>query len=839
MEEDDVSKTLAEVGRRLESEGKEVTQQGTYLPSALLRALDVDLVPTLTISDATAADTPAAKEGGRLPASMGRFRLDREIGRGGMGRVYEARDPELRRPVAVKCFLDPKVVTSQQLGRFVAEAQITAQLEHPNIVPIYDMGVTLEGQLYFVMRRVYGRSLREIIALLGGREDGTPAPREVDLEWSRNRLLRAFGQACHAVAYAHERGVVHRDLKPSNVMLGDFGEVLVMDWGIAKLIEPRQKRPVDRVKVGRTEWGRPIGTRGYMSPEQLLGQHADIDERSDVWSLGAILYEVITLQRAFQGRDEEITEQVLTGKVVDPRVRAVRRSVPDELAEVALKALSADPAQRYRTAGELASAVESYLEGSKRRAAAEEHTNEAAALFREYEALEQEGVHLEQLRRQHEARLAPWAPLSEKRDLLALRERLEELEAQRVDTFGLVVRGCERALEQDPANVDARSLLAQAYATRLVEAEQRRDRAQQRYYESRVLAYDNGSLSTFLKGTGTLTLDTDPSGAEVVCQRVEQRGLVWSLSQEVSLGTTPLHRLPLDMGSYRLTFRASGKRDTVYPVHITRGRSWSFGPQPIPLYSDAEIGAEFVYVPAGPCLVGGDPAAPSGLQREEIWVPGFFISVVPVTMDAYCAFINAIHEADPSEAWARVPRASATPTAGTGQYWAPPGSRGYVVPEVDEDGDRWSSSWPAASISWDDAVAYAAWRSAVSGVHFELPREIWWEKAARGVDGRAFPWGDDFDPLLCKMRRSRPGRPLPEPVGTFSMDSSIYGVRDTAGSVSEWCGDTSFDGIAELRVARGGSWHDEMGYCRLAHRHNFERWSVKFQVGFRLARPCS
>lgn len=838
MDEDDVAKTLVEVGQRLESEGKAVTV-GAYRATALLRELDIELVPTLSVAEATETTKPAGKEGIRVPSKMGRFRMEREIGRGGMGRVFEARDPELRRLVAVKCFLDPHVVTAQQLGRFVAEAQITAQLEHPNIVPVYDMGVTLEGQLYFVMRRVFGRSLREILHLIRRDvEDGTPDSEPV-CDWTRHRLLGAFVQACHAVAYAHDRGVVHRDLKPSNIMLGDFGEVLVMDWGIAKVLESRRKRPVERVKVIRTEWGRAIGTRGYMSPEQLLGQHEVVDARSDVWSLGAILYEVLTLERAFQGRDEEITEQVLTGKVIDPRERSLHNAVPDELSEVVLQALSPEPEERFRTAAELALAVEAYMEGSKRQAAAEEHTNEAAAHFREYEALEQEQGHLGHLAGHLEVRLAPWAPLSEKGELLSLRESLHNLETQRAETFARVVRGCERALEQDPDNSDARSLLAQAYATKLVESEARRDRAQQRFYESRVRAYDNGSLVTFIKGTGSLTLHSEPSGAEVLCRPISQQGLQWILEDEVVLGQTPLDDVPLDMGSYRLVLRAPGKRDTIYPVHITRGRSWGRGEQPIPLYSDEEIGSDAVYVPAGPFLMGGELDAFGTQKREQVWVQGFFISIVPVTMEEYCAFINALHTRSPEDAWARVPRASSTPATSSRQYWARP-DRGapYVVPDVDENGDSWSRMWPAAAVSWDDAVAYAEWASSERGVALQLLPELWWEKAARGVDGRIFPWGDEFDASLCKMRQSRPGRPLPEPVRSFPTDVSIYGVHDVAGSVSEWSGDLSFDGISELRVARGGSWYDHQTYCRLPHRQNYESWNVKFQVGFRLCRSA-
>jgi serine/threonine-protein kinase len=142
------------------------------------------------------------------------------------------------------------------------------------------------------------------------------------------------------------------------------------------------------------------------------------------------------------------------------------------------------------------------------------------------------------------------------------------------------------------------------------------------------------------------------------------------------------------------------------------------------------------------------------------------------------------------------------------------------------------------AMSWSDATAFAAWVTSWMGSPTHVAPELWWEKAARGVDARFYPWGDRFDPSLCKMRSSRSGRPMPEPVGTFQTDVSVYGMRDIAGTIREWCGEASFDGIPDLRPVRGGSWHDHPRHCRLAARHDFEPWLVRSQVGFRLARPC-
>jgi len=159
-----------------------------------------------------------------------------------------------------------------------------------------------------------------------------------------------------------------------------------------------------------------------------------------------------------------------------------------------------------------------------------------------------------------------------------------------------------------------------------------------------------------------------------------------------------------------------------------------------------------------------------------------------------------------------------------------------VVPERDRDGDPWDENWPVMGISWHDAKAYVAWRSERDGVTWQLPTEAQWEKAARGVDGRIFPWGDELDPSLCAMRTSFPGRPQPRPVGMFDSDRSVYGVRDLAGGIRDWCRERSYLGDSARRPVRGGSWDSEAAYCRGAHRTGYIPTYVGSSFGFRLVR---
>jgi eukaryotic-like serine/threonine-protein kinase len=768
---------------------------------------------------------------------LGHLEALRELGRGGMGRVLEARDPQLRRVVAAKILRTHTEIDAVRLARFVAEAQITSQLEHPGIVPVHEMGFTGDGQLFFTMKKVQGDSLLEVVRKLRRGE------REARERWSRHRLLNAFVQVCNAVAYAHDRGVLHRDLKPENIMVGAFGEVLVMDWGVARLIgdttERLRSETIDRVSVQRTLDGTAIGTPGYMSPEQAMGEVGRLDARADVWSLGAILYELLTWRVAFTGPNVMARlYATLSGPPVDPRKRSPHMGIPDEIADVCMRALASEPDDRYAGAAELGRAVEDYLEGSRRREQARVHLKQVAAARLRFAELTAERRQITERLEQLERTLPPWAPRLEKSELLEARKRLVAIGAERAAAFAELVGGSEKALSQDPGNPTARSELARAYWVRLEEAEVEGDAESRRYYEERVRTWDTGEFTAVLQGTGALTLHTDPPGAEVLCRRYRTDELIWTTERPVTLGRTPLVEVPLGMGSYLLTIRSPGCREVRYPVRIGRGEHWDGGPEPVRLFPQSTVGRGFVYVPAGPFAQGGDPEAQEGLPAERATLPGFFASVFPVTMGDYLRFIDALHRDDPDVAWQRVPRQESGIKGSGSQYWERPADDAkYVVPEVDRDGDPWSARWPVFGVSWADAVAYARWRSEVRGQDCRLPTEAEWEKAARGVDGRAYPWGNDFDPTLCKMRDSRQGRANPEPVGAFPADLSPYGCRDMGGSMRDWCGDEHYDGDADRRPVRGGSWAALPRHCRTGVRGGYPSWFVSADFGFRLVRP--
>jgi eukaryotic-like serine/threonine-protein kinase len=289
--------------------------------------------------------------------------IEREIiGRGGSAVVVRAFDRDLLREVAIKV-LDPELGdVSPEVDRFAEEARINGQLEHPNIVPVYQLGIDQRGRRFLCMKFVQGVTLEEALSRLG------PSRLEPD---RLADFLQVFGKVCDAVSYAHSRGVIHRDLKPTNVMINDFGQVYVLDWGIARLRPPHAEHQGPRVQVTpdaeHSELDPPgslVGTACYMAPEQLHGKHDKLDERTDVFALGATLYQILTGQPPLTA---DIVRAIWTRKA-PPAIEAAERvggdRVPLELARIALRALSYDPTQRYASVADLKRDVESFLRGA-------------------------------------------------------------------------------------------------------------------------------------------------------------------------------------------------------------------------------------------------------------------------------------------------------------------------------------------------------------------------------------------------------------------------------------------------------------------------------------------
>jgi serine/threonine-protein kinase len=335
-------------------------------------------------------EPPILETGKPIDGSAGRYQLLGEIARGGMGAVLKGRDPELGRNLALKVLLEHHRERADLIDRFVEEAQICGQLQHPGIVPVYELGTLADRRPFFAMKLVKGQTLAMLLSRRSSAADDLP------------RFLSIFEAVCQTVTYAHARGVIHRDLKPSNVMVGSFGEVQVMDWGLAKVLpkdgppaRESEAPPIDKTMVatprGRgdselSQAGSVLGTPAYMAPEQARGETESVDRRADVFALGSILCEILTGSPAFGGASAlEIMRAAGRADTAAAIDRLARCEADDELIALARDCLAAEPKDRPADAGTVAKRLTDYLAGVQERL-------RSAELARAAEAARAEGA---------------------------------------------------------------------------------------------------------------------------------------------------------------------------------------------------------------------------------------------------------------------------------------------------------------------------------------------------------------------------------------------------------------------------------------------------------------
>jgi eukaryotic-like serine/threonine-protein kinase len=843
------------------------------------------------------------------------------LGVGGMGEVRRVLDRDLNRTMAMKVIRPELSEHPDVLARFIEEAQCSAQLQHPGIVPVHELGRLPTGENYFTMAEVRGRTFSEVIQEVHRSADAA-GWREGATGWTFRRLVDALRRACESVAYAHSRGVIHRDLKPDNIMLGAHGEVLVVDWGLAKVAanvshatNARDAAPTassldaaNHVVTARssdsaqaTRMGAVAGTPTYMPPEQARGHIDRIDARSDVYALGAVLYVVLAGRPPYQGDATAVLDQVLAGPPTAPgRVARGASSVlfghggtaldrsdaanpaapsnpaplampvsphlPAELVAVCNQAMAREPADRFRDAGELASQLADWLDGAHRKEQALQVVRRAIALRPDIAALRAGAAALQVEAAALLEGVSPWQAESDKRPGWAKQDQAERMLAEGDSLDLKVEQGLHGALRIDADLVEAHAALAERHLATHLEAELARDNRGAHRAEAALRAHVRAlpegdetrtRCATYLHGDGTLTLHTNPPGAEVLLHRFVTNNRRLEPVFERSLGKTPLHSVPLARGSYLCILRTAGRPDVRYPVHIGRQEHWhgvppgATEPHPIWLPSAGDLGPLDHPVPAGWFGSGGDPEAPNSRPRRRLWCDGAVFRRFPVTNTEYIGFLDALVEVGrEADALAHAPRERAGTVGEQGALiYGFQDGRFHLRP--DAEGDVWRPDWPVMMVDWSGASAFAAWEAQRTGEAWRLPYELEWEKAARGVDGRFYPWGDWLDPAWCCMRQSHDGRPVPKSVHSHPVDEGPSGVRGMAGNVRDWCADRDPERTpppdeqrvlvsdaedSSYRCYRGGGWINVGANLRTTVRFKNVA-SFRFaNLGFRLAR---
>lgn len=869
-----------------------------------------DPAPPEHVSDVATLDDDAqnttAKVGiqnqGLIKTQEGKLYEDMGLlGVGGLGEVRRVRDVALGRSVAMKLlrpsFLDdPETVT-----RFIEEAQVTSQLQHPGLAPVHELGRTHDGRLYFVMREIKGRNLREAIEEVHT-ASSRRAWRPTTSGWTFRRLIDVFAKICEAVAFTHEHGVIHRDIKPDNVMLGQHGEVLVVDWGLVKVLDsPRQiaedlpaheriETVRSRGNVHDTREGAISGTPAYMSPEQARAEQDKIDERSDIYSLGATLYEILSGKPPYDGETaHEIIQRVLTGPPVplelaqslgsrpsptqtDTSITNVWTAdkLPKDLVAICERAMARDTRDRYQSVNELLLALEAWLDGDHNRKRAGELVDLSREAAREEREAREEALELEARARTRQGTIEAWQPEAVKAEVWALEDRarhaklqasLKSLEAEQL---------LNGALIHDPNDEQAHGLLAKRYRLEHERAERTGDSEAALRAEALLGAHvqalpssnaTRNELLSYLRGTGSVTLLTEPAGAQVWVERYIEHNRRLTTTDPVMLGVTPLHDASLGMGSYKLTIEHPECEPVTFPVQLDRSAHRtntppdSSAPHTIELPPRASLAKDDIFVPAGWFWAGHDEeqdASENALQRQLIWLESFIIKRDHVTHRQFIEFLDELLlHGQENRALNHAPRRRTADSEDP---------RGDLLYELTDEGFTPSDhelelDQPVTQITWDAANAYARWYSIKTNKIWRLPFELEWEKAARGVDARIYPWGDHFDASWCCVEQSHEHEARVHPIGTFPVDQSPYGVRDLGGNVLDFCADMfRAEGpalqaqrfhpsqpkatIGVARVARGSSWNRSAQLAR-AYERFIARGELKTDfIGFRLVRDA-
>ena len=804
-----------------------------------------------------------------------------KLGTGGSGEVCLAVDSILGRSVAVKFLHKELRARSDQLERMIREAQAAAQLEHPNIVPIYSIGLSPTYGVYFTMKRLRGDSLRHILSELALQN---PA---YTWRYTPSRRLAIFIRICQGVSYAHSKGILHRDLKPENVRIGDYGEVTIIDWGLVHEVSSKSTRRDGKKKgddKGHATWeneleidkfintsnptldGELSGTPRYMSPEQAEAQNSELDERSDIYSLGVILYELLTCYNPFYDKESQrdIIDAVCKGNYHKPRRFATAKNVSEELEAICLKAMALHRENRYQSVNELLKDIYAHQEGSQVQAFTGNAYRKMMKLFRRNpirtavffsailavvsfasiryfidkqnfnRVMEQVEESLDTVKRhQHllqykQEGSAGMDPDFQKKTANMQNEIENQLEAANlllnsVSNFkpGLYrfQRIQERLLMNDMRFCakyrhfpELRKRLGQADELLVFRREYASPEFMEAVYQARLLLSGNCTIASVV---------SEPAGAVLRIQKVlaeNQDGKLILDDYKIFNEFATESNKENEPGKEN---EPKKNNDVVEDMTVAHTPLQSFTlAKGKYIFSFETRGGQKLELPV--LLRHAEErnirvVVPREIPAGTVYVPEglFFLGDHDLEDDLYrrqyiSGFFIGKYEvtfAEYIQFWLELPedeRDECMPVVVLTDRRTP-------INALDSKGhlhNKLRAECPVVGISHDAAVKYCTWYGQRIGRLCRLPTADEWEAAARGVDARLYPWGNSFGPEYANTvenvaSREKQGH-YPAPPGSFPKDVSPFGAYDMAGNVREIT-DSQFNDGTDYYQIKGAS----------------------------------
>ena len=759
----------------------------------------------------TGTDTPIQKD----EILINRYRVMGILGKGGMGEVLRVFDQKFERILAMKVIHASLIQSPLIQQLFIKEAKSTGLLQHPGTVPVHDFGTLPDGRLYFTMQEIQGITLKEAIRMV--HQNGTPSDwLAMETEWSIHKLLDAFERICETMAYAHKIGIMHRDIKPSNFMLGTYGEVLVMDWGIAKIL-PHGEELFPNANAIRPNIGSVVGTPDYIAPEQARGESEEVSARSDVFSLGAVLYEIITGKTIRPAAIDNFTDLI----TVPPPSLPVSDAI---LQQIYAQCIALNPNERFADAEELHADLSKWLDGESKRQNAlilvQKAKDHHRSVLESRRTIKQLNHKIKRCKKDIEK----WSPIEQKQQLWDLEDERDRLQKQADFSEMNSIEWLHSALNYAPDLSIAHRTLTRIYHAQRQHALVNLDHRQADLMLELMRYHDRGEFETYLSGTGSLTFDNFILSDWVLFKfEQKQRRL-----QPFEIGELTQRTTKLDIGSYMLQSKTNARYTIPFCISRDQPHIHLENTEPPELFEDE------CWIPRGSTLIGS-PTEP-GNPRRSIHVNSFIMQKYPITNRQYLAFLHSLVETEGADtALQHVPRTHGISESKTVPLYTWHEDTQKFTIEPDPQGDCWDLDWPVIMITGQDAMAYAEWYSDQTGFTWRLPTPEEWEKAARGVDERILPWGDHFEPTWASVRGHRQGRVLPSTIYEHPLDCSVYGVCGLAGNVSDFCFNPSHPNQI---FTKGGAWAHHPEFIHLAIVRQFTL-DYKLEVcGFRLVRTA-